>query len=94
MEACLDGVRNKIDPPAPVESNIYKLSAKERKKQRIDSLPGSLSDALEQMDKSIVTRAALGDHIFSEFMTSKKKEWDSFRTYVSQWELDKYLARY
>lgn len=94
LESCLDGVRNKIDPPAPVESNIYKLSAKERKKQRIDSLPGSLSDALEQMDKSLVTRAALGDHIFSEFMTSKKKEWDSFRTYVSQWELDKYLARY
>ena len=94
LEACLDGIRNKIDPPAPVESNIYKLSAKERKKQRIDSLPGSLSEALEQMDKSLVTRAALGDHIFSEFMTSKKKEWDSFRTYVSQWELDKYLARY
>ena len=94
LESCLDGVRNKIDPPAPVESNIYKLTAKERKKQRIDSLPGSLSEALENMDKSLVTRAALGDHIFKEFMTAKKKEWDSFRTYVSKWELDKYLARY
>lgn len=94
LEACLDGIRNKIDPPAPVESNIYKLTSKERKRQRIDSLPGSLSEALEHMDKSLVTRAALGDHIFKEFMTSKKKEWDSFRTYVSQWELDKYLERY
>lgn len=94
LEACLDGIRNKIDPPAPVESNIYKLTSKERKKQRIDSLPGSLADALEQMDKSLVAQAALGDHIFKEFMTSKKKEWDSFRTYVSQWELDKYLERY
>lgn len=94
LEACLDGIRNKIDPPAPVESNIYKLTSKERKKQRIDSLPGSLSDALEQMDKSLVVQAALGEHIFKEFMTSKKKEWDSFRTYVSQWELDKYLERY
>lgn len=94
LEAALDGIRNKIDPPAPVESNIYKLTTKERKKQRIDSLPGSLYEALEQMDKSLVARAALGDHIFSEFMTAKKKEWDSFRTYVSQWELDKYLERY
>lgn len=94
LEACLDGIRNKIDPPAPVESNIYKLTSKERKKQRIDSLPGSLSDALEQMDKSLVVQAALGEHIFKEFRTSKKKEWDSFRTYVSQWELDKYLERY
>lgn len=94
LEACMDGIRNKIDPPAPVESNIYKLTPKERKKQRIDSLPGSLAEALDYMDKSLVSRAALGDHIFSEFLTSKKKEWDSFRTYVSKWELDKYLGRY
>ena len=94
LETCLDGIRNKIDPPAPVESNIYKLSTKERRKQRIDSLPGSLAEALENLDKSLVARAALGEHIFNEFMNSKRKEWDSFRTYVSQWELDKYLERY
>ena len=94
LEACLDGIRNKIDPPAPVESNIYKLTSKERKKQRIDSLPGSLAEALEQMDKSLVAKAALGEHIFNEFKTAKKKEWDSFRTYVSKWELDRYLERY
>ena len=94
LEAALDGIRNKIDPPAPVESNIYKLTTKERKKQRIDSLPGSLYEALELMDKSLVAKAALGDHIFNEFMTAKNKEWDSYRTDVSQWELDRYLERY
>ena len=94
LEACLDGIRNKIDPPAPVESNIYKLTSKERKRQKIDALPGSLAEALEHLEKSLVSQAALGDHIYKEFMTSKKKEWDSFRTYVSQWELDKYLERY
>ena len=77
-----------------MESNIYKLTSKERKKQKIDSLPGSLAEAIENLDKSLVARAALGEHIFNEFMTSKRKEWDSFRTYVSQWELDKYLERY
>ena len=94
LEAALDGIKNKIDPPAPVESNIYKLTTKERKKQRIDSLPGSLYEALELMDKSLVAKAALGDHIFNEFMTAKNKEWDSYRTDVSQWELDRYLERY
>src|SRR5574344_1882156 len=94
LEACIDGVRNKIDPPAPVESNIYKLTTKERKKQKIDSLPGSLAEAIDLFDKSLVSRAALGDHIFNEFLSAKKKEWDSFRTYVSQWEIDKYLERY
>lgn len=94
LEACLDGIRNKIDPPAPVEANIYKLSEKERKKQKIDSLPGSLKAALINLDKSIIANAALGQHIMNEFVTAKDIEWDEFRTYVSQWEIDKYLARY
>lgn len=94
LEAALDGIRNKIDPPAPVESNIYHLTSKERKKQRIDSLPGSLAEALENLDKSLIAREALGNHIYSEFTRTKKKEWDSFRTYVSGWEIDKYLERY
>ena len=94
LAACLDGVRNKIEPPKPVEANIYKLSDKERKKMRIESLPGSLKEALYYMDKSLIAKTALGDHIVEEFMTAKDIEWDSFRTYVSQWEIDRYLARY
>ena len=94
LAACLDGVRNKIEPPKPVEANIYKLSDKERKKMRIESLPGSLKEALYYMEKSLIAKTALGDHIVEEFMTAKDIEWDSFRTYVSQWEIDRYLARY
>src|SRR5574344_1808551 len=94
LEACLDGIENKIEPPSPVESNIYQLTSKERKKQKIDSLPGSLSEALEYMTKSTVGQKALGEHIFNEFMSAKKKEWDSFRTFVSQWEIERYLERY
>ncbi|MCD8378390.1 MAG: type I glutamate--ammonia ligase [Candidatus Gastranaerophilales bacterium] len=94
LEACLDGIRNKIEPPAPVESNIYKLTSKERKRQKIDSLPGTLKEAVDLFDKSLVANAALGQHIMNEFVTAKEKEWDSYRTAVTQWELNKYLARY
>ncbi|MCM1265291.1 MAG: type I glutamate--ammonia ligase [Candidatus Gastranaerophilales bacterium] len=94
LEACLDGIRNKIEPPAPVESNIYKLTSKERKRQKIDSLPGTLKEAIDLLDKSLVANAALGQHIMTEFVTAKEKEWDSYRTAVTQWELKKYLARY
>ena len=93
LEACLDGIENQIEPPAPVESNIYQLTSKERKRQKIDSLPGSLAEALELMEKTDVARAALGEHIYNEFLSAKQNEWDSFRTYVSQWELDKYMDR-
>jgi glutamine synthetase len=94
LAACLDGVRNKIEPPKPVESNIYKLSDKERKRLRIESLPGSLHEALDYMKRSLIAKTALGSHIVDEFVTAKEIEWDNFRTYVSQREIDKYLARY
>ena len=94
LEACLDGVRNKIEPPAPVDSNIYKLTSKERKRQKIDSLPGTLIEAVELLDKSLVANAALGQHIMNEFVTAKEKEWDDYRISVTQWEIERYLARY
>ena len=64
------------------------------KRMRIESLPSSLEEALGYMRNSLIAKAALGEHIVDEFVTAKDIEWDSFRTYVSQWELDKYLARY
>ena len=94
LAACLDGVRNKIEPPKPVDANIYKLSEKERKRFRIQSLPGSLEEALGCMRNSLIARTALGSHILDDFTTAKDIEWEDFRTYVSQWELDRYLARY
>ena len=91
LQACIDGVKNKIEPPAPVESNIYQLSSRERELQQITTLPGSLEEALYEMSKSKVVKEALGEHIYNEFCQAKRKEWDSFRTYVSSWEIDKYM---
>ena len=93
LEACLDGIENKIEPPAVVESNIYALTDKERKKQKIYSLPGSLAEAIELFEKSPVTNSALGEHIYHEFLETKKREWDQFRTNVSAWEVEKYLEK-
>ena len=94
LASCLDGVRNKLEPPKPVDANIYKLSEKDRKKLKIESLPGSLKEALGYMQNSLIVQKALGQHIIDEFVTAKEIEWDDFRTYVSQWEIDRYLAKY
>ncbi len=94
LGACVDGVKNKIKPPKQVEANIYALTPEERKKKKIDSLPGSLAEALYFLENSKVAKTALGPHVYNEFTETKHKEWDSFRTYVSQWELDKYSERY
>ena len=66
----------------------------ERKKFRIESLPGSLAEALVCMKNSLIIKQALGAHILDEFLTAKEIEWDKFRTYVSEWEIERYLARY
>ena len=94
LAVCIDGVRNKVEPSSPVDANIYKLTEKERKRMKIEALPGSLEEALNYMKNSVIAKVALCKHIVDEFVTAKEIEWDSYKTYVSQWELDKYLTRY
>ncbi len=75
----------------PVEVDIYHLSQAERNKMGIQELPGSLYEAVLEVEKSKVVKEALGDHIFKKFIENKKIEWDAFRTHVSAYEIDKYL---
>ena len=91
MQTCLDGLRNKVDPPAPVEKNLFLLSGNEIKQRKIKSLPRNLFTALEEFEKSFVSKAALGDYIFNEFYQSKRKEWKDYRKQVTPWEVKKYI---
>lgn len=45
--AGLDGIQRKIEPPAPVDHDIYKLTPAQRRDLQIRELPGSLGEALE-----------------------------------------------
>ncbi len=94
LKAGLDGIQRKLTPPEPVERNIYEMTAEERKNRNIDSLPGSLIDALQELEQDPVMIAAIGDHIWERFREAKIHEWDSFRTAVHSWEVDKYLAKF
>ena len=87
----IDGVESKIEPPLQVEENIYHMTTKERKRAKIDSLPGSLNEAIDLLDKDEIIKDALGSHIYDEFVIAKEKECDTFRTYVSPLEVDMYL---
>ena len=94
LGAILDGIENKIMPPEEVKENIYEMTRKELKQAGIKSLPGTLYEAIELMKCDDVVKDSLGEHIVNEFMTSKAIEWDKYRTYVTQWELDNYLGSY
>jgi len=94
LAAGLDGIKNKMTPPPSVDQNIYAMDDATRAEYGIASLPATLIDALAELKKDPVIRAALGDHIFERFVEAKTAEWDSFRIRVHQWELDEYLAKY
>ena len=94
LGAILDGVENKIEPPHQVEENIYEMTPKELKAAGIDSLPGTLLEAVYLMKKDEVIKDALGEHILNEFIATKNLEWDEYRKYVTKWEEDRYLNTY
>jgi glutamine synthetase len=92
LAAALDGVENKLMPPAPLNNiNVYHLDESERAKMGISSLPGSLAEALGELEKDKVVRAALGENIFDAFTRAKWDEWDAFRINVTDWEVERYL---
>jgi len=94
LTAGLDGIRRGLEPSEPTDVNIYHLAADERACRGIGSLPGSLEEALDEMERDQLVLDTLGDHVVSKYLAAKRAEWDSYRMTVTQWELDQYLLKY
>ena len=94
LAAGLDGIRNQMVLPAPVDRNIYIMSEEERREAGIPSLPESLRIAVDELLADEVVCDALGDHALEHFIELKEIEWDMYRTQVHQWERDQYLEMY
>lgn len=91
--AGLEGIKRKIDPGEPTELNVYKLSYEERRARNIVSLPESLKEALDLMENSEFMKEALGETLFNNYLHIKRKEWDLYRTQVTEWEIERYIRR-
>jgi len=91
LAAGLAGMAEKIEPPEPIEENVYKMCEADRERRGIKQLPGSLIEAIQLTEKSKLVREALGDHVFSHFIENKKVEWDRYRIQITSYEIEKYL---
>ena len=91
LAAGLKGIEENYPLPDPVEEDIYEMDESARESAGIDSLPGNLFEAIKECENSELVRETLGDHIFNKFIENKKIEWDSYRTHVSRYEIEKYL---
>jgi glutamine synthetase len=91
LAAGLKGIEKGYKLPEPVEQDIYHMTEAERKKKGIVELPGSLHEAIQEVEKSALIKETLGDHIYSKFIENKKIEWDNYRMHVSAFEIERYL---
>jgi glutamine synthetase len=92
LHAGLEGIERGYELPPPMESNLYKLRAEERKERGIVALPETLGEAIDALAESELARKALGDHVFDSYVKLKRAEWDDYRVQLTPWELEKYLS--
>lgn len=91
LKAGLDGIKREIPLPPPIEENLYHFSEERRRESGISMLPGSLMEALDELQRDQVIQEALGEHVYERFMEAKREEWDEYRIQVTPWELERYL---
>jgi glutamine synthetase len=91
LAAGLEGIENEYEVSDPVEDNVYEMEPEERAARGIDSLPGSLGEAITEAENSDVLRRALGDQLLEKLLENKRIEVDKYRQQVTSWELDEYL---
>src|SRR4029078_13025832 len=91
IAAGLDGVEKGLELGEPVEESLFEMDAAQIASKSIKELPGTLGDALAELEADAGIRDTLGDHVFDHFVAAKREEWDEYRTQVSDWEVERYL---
>ncbi len=95
MLACgMDGIERDLPLPEPVEENLYHFTDDDLIRRNIPTLPATLGEAVDEMQRDEVVREALGDHIFERLIEAQKLDWSEFRRNVSEWERARYLEVY
>lgn len=92
--AGLDGIEKGLEAPASINEDIFHMTEERRAVLGIDNLPGSLKEAISEMEGNEFTYNALGDHVYNEYVSMKKAEWDSYRTAVHAWEIENYHSKF
>ncbi len=89
--AGIDGILNSLEPPKPLDKNIYKLS--EEEKSKIPQLPKTLEEAIEHLvkNKSLLTKTKVFNETLIEKFINYKYENEIFEYKLRITPLDFYL---
>lgn len=92
LAAGLRGVEQGYELGAEAEDNVWALTPEERRAMGYRELPGTLERALSEMENSELVAEALGEQVFDFFLRNKRQEWANYRSHVTPYELQNYLA--
>src|SRR5438876_2422732 len=92
LHAGLEGIEHGYELPEPMETNLYHLTAEQRRERGIGWLPEPPGEAIDALAGSERARKALGPHLSDRYVELKRKEWDEYRVQLTDWERDRYLS--
>jgi glutamine synthetase len=85
LAAGLDGILNKLEPPAIVKTDLYHDS-----KVQSDIVPRSLFRSLRELEKDEWLCEYAGEDLINNFIALKELEVESFTSFVTDWEWKNY----
>ena len=88
LNAGLDGLRREIDPGPPQVGNTYELL---EQGAEIEKVPDNLGDALQELAKDEVVKAAMPGRLYDVFHQYKRDEWERYLASVTDWERNEYI---
>ncbi len=93
LSAGLDGIKNQILPPEPVGTSVMEMSIEEQRALKIQTLPATLNEAVDELEKDSLLCEVLGEHISRKYVEEKRAEWEDYCKQVTEWEINNYLYR-
>jgi glutamine synthetase len=98
LAAGLDGIENGIDAGEPNAENLYDFTYEENVAKGLHALPANLLDAVGELERDDVLRAALGrgrdEDYVDYYIRVKRDEWFRYHEQVTPWEIREYLTRF
>ncbi|HMN13118.1 MAG TPA: type I glutamate--ammonia ligase [Bellilinea sp.] len=92
IAAALDGIDKNQKAPAPLnEINVYDMCHEDREQLGVTELPGSLREALDELEADEVIMNSMPSNLLDTFIRAKRSEWNEYRIHVYDWEIEKFL---
>jgi glutamine synthetase len=86
VAAGLHGIQGKLKPPKSYEGNAYEDAT-------LPQVPKTLREAISELERSKVARAAFGDRVVDHYLHAARLEQQAFDQSVTDWELIRNFER-